>query len=160
MPTTAGVPTGWLPRRSTRCSLPPLPDRCECGGEIELDRIAHKYQEGLPKLRPIRRRFDVGVGHCRSCGCRHQGRHPCQTSDALGVAASMLGPRAVALSTQLNKELGLSPKKISQLLAEQFGISITPGRRRRCDRAASARAGADLPSVDRGRARFGGGRPR
>jgi hypothetical protein len=39
----------------------------------------------------------------------------------------MLGPGAVALATQLNKELGLSPTKISQLLGEQLGISITPG---------------------------------
>ncbi|MGH2985916.1 MAG: IS66 family transposase, partial [Solirubrobacterales bacterium] len=104
-----------------------LPDRCPCGGEIELDRIAHQYQEELPTLRPIRRRFDVGVGHCRSCGHRHQGRHPLQTSDALGAAASMLGPGAVALATRLDKELGLSPTKVSQLLCQQFGISITPG---------------------------------
>ena len=39
----------------------------------------------------------------------------------------MLGPDAVALATQLSKELGLSPAKISQLFGEQFGISITPG---------------------------------
>lgn len=82
----------------------PLPDRCECGGEIELDRIAHQYQEELPRLRPIRRRFDVGVGHCRGCGRRRQGRHPLQTSDALGAAASMLGPAAVALATQLRPD--------------------------------------------------------
>ena len=105
----------------------PLPDRCECGGEIELDRIAHQYQEELPKLQPLRRRFDVGVGRCRGCGRRHQGRHPLQTSEALGAASSMLGPDAVALATRLGKELGLSPAKISQLLGEQFGISITPG---------------------------------
>lgn len=105
----------------------PLPDRCECGGEIALERIAHQYQEELPELQPIRRRFEVGVGHCRSCGRRHQGRHSLQTSDALGAAASMLGPGTVALSTQLNKELGLSPAKVSQLLGERFGISVTPG---------------------------------
>jgi transposase len=105
----------------------PLPDRCECGGEIELDRIAHQYQEELPELRPHRRRIAVEVGRCRCCGRRHQGRHPLQTSDALGAAASMLGPGAVALATRLNKELGLSPAKVSQLLGEQFGISITPG---------------------------------
>lgn len=46
----------------------PLPDRCGCGGGIELDRIAHQYQEELPELRPLRRRFEVGVGRCRSCG--------------------------------------------------------------------------------------------
>jgi len=39
----------------------------------------------------------------------------------------MLGPDAVALATRLSKELGLSPRKISQLFGEQFGISITPG---------------------------------
>ena len=39
----------------------------------------------------------------------------------------MLGPAAVALATQLSKELGLSPKKISQLFCDRFGISITPG---------------------------------
>lgn len=38
----------------------------------------------------------------------------------------MLGPRAVALATQYNKELGLSPQKTSGALA-QFGIHITPG---------------------------------
>lgn len=105
----------------------PLPDGCDCGGEIEADRIAHQYQEELPALRPIRRRFDVAVGRCRGCGRRHQGRHPLQTSDALGAAASMLGPGAVALATRLNKELGLSPVKVSRLLEEQFGISVTPG---------------------------------
>ena len=70
----------------------PTADRCGCGGEIELDRIARQYQTELPALRPIRRRFDVGVGYCQSCGRRHQGRHPQQTSDALGAAGSMLGP--------------------------------------------------------------------
>jgi hypothetical protein len=104
----------------------PAPDRCECGGEIEFDRIAHQYQTELPEVHPIHRRFDVGVGHCRRCGRRHQGRHHLQTSDALGAASSMLGPRAVALSTQLNKELGLSPTNTAAMLA-QFGISVTPG---------------------------------
>jgi len=104
----------------------PAPDRCDCGGEIALHRIAHQYQTELPEVRPIRRRFDVGVGHCRRCGRRHQGRHPLQTSDALGAASSMLGPRAVALATQLNKELGLSPAKTAAMLG-QFGIEVTPG---------------------------------
>lgn len=38
----------------------------------------------------------------------------------------MLGPRAVALATELNKELGLSPQKSAKALA-RFGIRITPG---------------------------------
>ena len=38
----------------------------------------------------------------------------------------MLGSRAVALATELNKELGLSPQKTSKALA-RLGIQITAG---------------------------------
>lgn len=38
----------------------------------------------------------------------------------------MLGPRAVALATELNKELGLSPQKTAKALA-RFGICVTAG---------------------------------
>ncbi len=101
-----------------------LVDRCECGGEIEHERSEFQYQDELPEPRPVRRRFRVHIGKCRCCGRRHQGRHPFQTSDALGAAGSMLGPRAVALATELNKELGLSPQKTAKALA-RFGIRVT-----------------------------------
>jgi transposase len=104
----------------------PLAERCECGGEIGQEDVAVQYQEELPEPAPIRRAIRIFIGRCRCCGRRHQGRHPYQTSDALGAAASMLGPRAVALATQLNKELGLSPQKTARALG-QFGIQITPG---------------------------------
>jgi transposase len=104
----------------------PLLGRCECGGEICEERIEWQYQDELPEPRRVRRRFAVHVGKCRCCGRRHQGRHPFQSSDALGAAACMLGPRAVALATELNKELGLSPQKTAKALA-RFGIQITAG---------------------------------
>ncbi|MCA1677600.1 MAG: IS66 family transposase [Actinobacteria bacterium] len=103
-----------------------LAPRCECGGEIEHERTEYQYQDELPVPRPVRRRFAVHIGKCRCCGRRHQGRHPFQTSDALGAAACMLGPRAVALATELNKELGLSPQKTARAL-ERFGIRVTAG---------------------------------
>ena len=89
-------------------------------------RIEFQYQGELPEPRRVRRRFVVHVGKCRCCGRRHQGRHPFQTSDALGAAACMLGPRAVALATELNKELGLSPQKTARALG-RFGIQVTAG---------------------------------
>lgn len=104
----------------------PLVDCCACGAEIEQERIEYQYQDELPEPRRVRRRFAVHIGKCRGCGRRHQGRHPFQTSDALGAAACMLGPRAVALATELNKELGLSPQKTARALA-RFGIQITAG---------------------------------
>ena len=104
----------------------PLAPRCECGGEIVEDRIEYQYQDELPEPRRVRRRFAVHIGKCVCCGRRHQGRHPFQSSDALGAAACMLGPRTVALATELNKELGLSPQKTAKALA-RFGIQITAG---------------------------------
>jgi transposase len=104
----------------------PLAPRCGCGGEIEEERIEFQYQDELPEPRPVRRRFAVHIGKCSCCGRRHQGRHSFQTSDALGAAGSMLGPRAVALATELNKELGLSPQKTAKALA-RFGIRVTAG---------------------------------
>jgi transposase len=104
----------------------PLGARCGCGGEIEEERIEFQYQDELPEPRPVRRRFAVHIGKCSCCGARHQGRHPFQTSDALGAAGSMLGPRAVALATELNKELGLSPQKTARALG-RFGIQVSAG---------------------------------
>ncbi len=104
----------------------PLRARCECGGEIEHERSEFQYQDEVPEPRPVRRRFRVHIGKCRCCGRRHQGRHQFQTSDALGAAGCMLGPRAVALATELNKELGLSPQKTAKALS-RLGIRVTAG---------------------------------
>ncbi len=79
---------------------------------------------------PVRghvRRFRVAVGRCGRCGRRAQGRHPLQTSDALGAAAAQVGPHAVALAAQLNKELGLPMGKVARVLREVCGVRVTPG---------------------------------
>lgn len=77
-------------------------------------------------VRPHVRRFDVHVGQCDQCGRRLQGRHPLQTSDALGAASTHLGPHAVALIVLLNKQLGLSHGKVAALLHDWFGLSLCP----------------------------------
>jgi hypothetical protein len=48
------------------------------------------------------------VGYCPCCGARTQGRHPLQTSDALGAAKVQIGPEALVLGAHLNKQMGLS----------------------------------------------------
>jgi transposase len=55
-----------------------------------------------------------------------QGRHPWQTSDALGAAGTHLGPHAVAVIVLLNKHLGLSHGKIAPLLRDWFGLRVGP----------------------------------
>jgi len=55
----------------------------------------------------------------------------------------MLGSRAVALATELNKELGLSPQKTSKALA-RLGISDHRWRCRRRCRSSGPGACADV----------------
>jgi transposase len=104
----------------------PLPDHCDCGGTIVPDAIEHQYQTEIPR-KPIHRQFNVHIGHCKRCGERVQGRHPLQTSDALGCCASQLGPDAQAAIVHLNKDAGLSQGKISTLFSTLFGIPVTRG---------------------------------
>ena len=56
-----------------------------------------------------------------------QGRHPLQTSDAVGAANVHLGPSAVALIARLHKEVGMPLAKMAALLRERFGLTVTPG---------------------------------
>jgi transposase len=105
----------------------PLPPHCPgCGGPITETRVSPQVQEDLPVVRPHVRRFDVHVGHCDRCGRRVQGRHPLQTSEALGAASTHLGPHAVALIVLLNKHLGLSHGKVAALLHDWFGLTVQP----------------------------------
>lgn len=105
----------------------PLPRACpDCRGAVEEIDTASQDQIEIPR-RPIRRRFTVHIGRCVDCGRRVQGRHPLQTSDALGAAASQLGPDAQALTAQLNKESGLPYGKIRSLFRTAFGISVSRG---------------------------------
>lgn len=105
----------------------PLPRACpDCGGRIHETRVASQVQEDLPVVTVHVRRFDVHVGHCAQCGRRVQGRHPLQTTDALGAASTHLGPHAVALIVLLNKHLGLSHGKVAALLHDWFGLTVRP----------------------------------
>ena len=106
-----------------------LPEECsKCGdGNFVIDRVAEQYQTEIPEPKPHVRQFNIPVGHCCNCKGRVQGRHPLQTSNALGAASSQLGARAVAMATLLQKELGLSYGKAEKLFKVAFGITVTRG---------------------------------
>ena len=74
---------------------------------MEAESCETQYQEEIVR-RTIVRRFDIAVGHCCKCKRRVQGRHPLQTSDAVGVGSVQLGPEALTLAAILNKQMGLS----------------------------------------------------
>jgi transposase len=93
---------------------------------VLLERVETQYQTEIPR-RPIYRQFNVQIGCCTRCRQYLQGRHPLQTSDALGCCASQLGPDAQAAIAYLNKDAGLSHGKISVLFSTLFGIPLTRG---------------------------------
>ena len=106
----------------------PVPAQCpDCGGPVRRQRVVTQYQEDLPVQRPVVHAFRVAIGRCRHCHRRVQGRHPLQTSDALGAAAVQLGPQAVALAVILNKQCGLSFGRLATLLRGRFGLTVTRG---------------------------------
>jgi transposase len=63
---------------------------------------------------------------CRGCRRRVRGRHPRQTSEALGAAAAQVGPRALAFACSLHKEQGLSVRRTTATMRE-LGIRLSPG---------------------------------
>lgn len=121
-----------VPERIDETHEAPLPQRCPHCDSLDLHEVevAPQYQSEI-ETRVVHRRFNVHVGCCQACGARVQGRHPLQTSDALGAAGRQLGAKVHALLTVLNKQLGLSHGKCRSLLETAFGLKIarsTSGR--------------------------------
>lgn len=115
-----------IPRTIDQVVEVPLPAECpHCGGGVEEEGVVSQYQTEIPAPRVMQIEFRIHVGCCGRCRRRVQGRHPRQTSDAIGSAASQLGPRALALATQLNKGLGLPYGKTATLLEEAFGLRVS-----------------------------------
>jgi transposase len=118
-----------------------LPTVCpDCGGSLVVVRQATQFQEDLPAVEPIVRAFHIPIAACRGCGRRVQGRHPLQTSEALGAARAQLGPLAVTWAVILNKDYGVPLGKIARLFRERFGLTITRGGLVHAIRRAARRA--------------------
>ena len=126
------------------------PTTCpDCGGAVNVTGAASQYQEDLPPVRPRVRRFDIEIGHCSQCRRRVQGRHPLQTSDALGAARAQLGPGVVALVVELHTHGGMPLAKVADLLQTRFGLHVTPGGALESAASCGTRRAAGLRGVAR-----------
>lgn len=103
------------------------PSQCPaCGGPLTVERVESQYQEEIVRRTWVRR-FHVPVCRCAQCDQRVQGRHPLQTSDALGAAAVQVGPEAVTLGVLMNKFLGLPHADAAAILQQGFGLTMSRG---------------------------------
>lgn len=134
-----------IPKRVDERITVPLPESCpHCGGDVEPESCETQYQEEIVR-RTIVRRFDIAVGRCCDCHRRVQGRHPMQTSDAVGVGNVQLGPEALTLAAILNKQMGLSLGHTRQVLSYGFGLEVSRGG---LYRALARMAGRAEPTYD------------
>jgi transposase len=115
------------PEQVDRTIEVPLPPDCpECRtplGEAPVT-IHDQYQIDLPQPKPVVTRFRVPVARCPACLRRVQGRHPEQTSNALGSAAVQYGPRLLGLAADLKHRLGVSYRKCSSVLLTLTGVVV------------------------------------
>ena len=103
------------------CSCP------HCGGAQFKDQ--HRIEqliEDIPPVHPHVRRLTTYQATCVGCGQSVRSEHPLQMSLAIGAAGVHLGPRALALATDLNKAKGLSMRKTCAVLRDCFGLQLSP----------------------------------
>jgi transposase len=95
-------------------------------GLVERDTVI-QYQTDLPPIVPIVTQFKIETGYCPCCRRRHQGRHPEQTSDAIGAAGNTLGPVILTMGAELKHRLGVPYRKICDFLQTYCDVSVSPG---------------------------------
>ncbi len=111
-----------IPKRIDQQIAVTLPKNSPCcGAPVIYEDTRAQFQEDIVRL-TIVRKFGVDVGRCACCGGHVQGRHPLQTSDALGAAQVQLGPEALSLATHLNKEMGISHERVARVLELGYGL--------------------------------------
>jgi transposase len=83
--------------------------------------------EELPVVRPHVTKLITEEAECPHCQTQVRSTHPLQVSLAEGAAGVQLGPRALGLAAQLNKQHGLTMRKTCAVLREAFGLRLSPG---------------------------------
>lgn len=105
----------------------PLANCPECGHEVVRRRRVVQYIEELPVVQPRVIKLVTEEADCACCRKAVRSSHPLQVSLAEGAAGVQLGPRALGLAAQLNKQHGLTMRKTCAVLREMFGLRLSPG---------------------------------
>src|SRR5512134_1128377 len=97
----------------------------ECGGHLQAIHQQEQFVTDIPVVEVKTTRFVTYSGYCPACHKRVRSQHPDQTSLATGAAGVMVGPRAKALAADLKHRLGVSYGKVSEVLNDAFGLSVS-----------------------------------
>jgi transposase len=88
--------------------------------------VVVQYQTDLPPIVPIITQFNIETGTCPCCRQHWQGRHPQQTSDAIGAAGNTLGPVVLTMAAEMKHRLGVSYRKICDFLETYCHLKACP----------------------------------
>jgi transposase len=114
------------PERIDRVVDVPCRSCPDCATElVERDTVI-QYQTDLPPIVPIVTQFQIETGYCPCCRRRHQGRHPEQTSDAIGAAGNTLGPVILTMGAELKHRLGVPYRKICDFFQSYCELKVSP----------------------------------
>jgi transposase len=122
-PAMRPVPT---PEQIDRVIDVPLHECPTCHVPLWDPGVVVQYLTDLPPIVPIVTRFTIETGYCPCCRQHWQGRHPEQTSDALGAAGNTLGPVVLTMAAEMKHRLGVSYRKICDFLATYGGLHVAP----------------------------------
>lgn len=104
----------------------PLPQCPDCQAPLYDRGTVTQFQTDLPPIVPIVTQFNIQTGYCTCCHQYRQGRHPEQTSDAIGVAGNTLGPVLLTMGAELKHRLGVPYRKICDFFATYCDLNVCP----------------------------------
>jgi len=127
-------------RKGHKADLRPLPqpdqidrvinvplDKCPmCDVYLYDQDLVVQYQTDLPPIVPIITQFNIETGYCPCCRQYWQGRHPDQTSDAIGATGNTLGPVVLTMAAEMKHRLGVSYRKICDFLLTYCHLKACP----------------------------------
>jgi hypothetical protein len=96
----------------------------ECGGRLQEIHRHEQYVIDIPTPHLVTTCYITESGYCSYCHKRVRSHHPEQTSEAMGAAGVLVGPRAKALAADLKHRLGCSYGKVSETLNDAFGLKV------------------------------------
>lgn len=114
------------PEQTDRVLDVPLSKCPMCNVPLYEQKQVTQYQTDLPPIVPIITQFHIETGYCPCCRQYWQGRHPEQTSDAIGSAGNTLGPVVLTMAAEMKHRLGVSYRKICDFLKTYCGLKACP----------------------------------
>jgi transposase len=118
----------------------PLPQCPDCQSPLADRSTVTQFQTDLPPIVPIVTQFNLERGFCPCCLRYRQGRHPEQTSDAVGVAGNTIGPVLLTMAAELKHRLGVPYRKICDFFSTYYDVEICPATFVRAEKRLTAKA--------------------